>query len=75
MKSDMKKSSKINSQTLIDNRMALMNTKNKIRKNDSRERKKIINENDEWDIKCQITKIMDANNVKNIDLNHNNHID
>lgn len=71
----MKKSSKINSQTLIDNRMALMNTKNKIRKNDSRERKKIINENDEWDIKCQITKIMDANNVKNIDLNHNNHID
>lgn len=58
----MKKNSRLNSQALVENRMALLNTKKNLKK-DSLQR--IAYENEDWDIKCQITKIMDLNHLKN----------
>lgn len=57
----MKKNSRVNSQALVENRMALINTKKNLKK-DSMQRR--TQENEDWDIKCQITKIMDLNQLK-----------
>lgn len=78
----MKKNSRVNSQALVENRMALINTKKNLKK-DSMQRR--TQENEDWDIKCQITKIMDLNQLKQratlnksslkVDVQHNTVLD